>query len=262
MLIRANGIQMNYEVSGKKKAPVVMLSHSLGCSLAMWDPQLGALEPLFQVLRYDIRGHGRSETPPGPYKPELLAKDAIALLDGLGIDKVHWVGVSMGGMIGQSVGLNRPDRLKSLALCDTTGVIPPEAQILWRERIAAVHEKGIESQLESTLERYFTPSFLKANPPMLGAIRKQFLATPVEGYLGCVEAIRSLNYLDRLSEIKIPTLIMVGEDDPGTPVSASEAMHKRISNSKLVIIPSARHLPNLEQPEFFNTSLLTFLKGL
>lgn len=262
MLIKANGIQMNYEVSGKKNAPVVTLSHSLGCSLAMWDRQLGALEPHFKVLRYDIRGHGGTETRPRPYNPELLAKDAVALLDALGIDKVHWVGVSMGGMIGQAMGLYHPDRLKCLVLCDTTGALPPEAQILWRERIAAVHEKGIESQLESTLERYFTPSFIKANPPILRAIRKQFLATPVEGYLGCVDAIRSLNYLDRLSEIKIPTLIMVGEEDPGTPVSASEAMHERISSSKLVIIPSARHIPNVEQPEVFNTNLMTFLKSL
>ncbi len=262
MLIKANGIQMNYELSGKKKASVVILSHSLGCSLGMWDPQMDALGPHFQVLRYDIRGHGRSEAPPGPYTPELLAKDAIALLDALGIDKVHWVGLSMGGMIGQAVALNHPDRLKSLALCDTTAVIPPEAQPLWQERIDAVRRKGIESQMEPTMERYFTPSFLKSNPPMLGVIRKQFLATPAEGYLGCVEAIRRLNYLDRLSEIKIPTLIMVGEDDPGTPVSASQAIHKKISNSKLVIIQSARHLPNVEQSEVFNTNLLTFLKSL
>ena len=262
MLIKANGIQMNYELSSKKRASVVILSHSLGCSLTMWDPQMDALEPQFQILRYDIRGHGRSEAPPGPYTPELLAKDAIALLDALEIDKVHWVGLSMGGMIGQAVALNYPDRLKSLALCDTTGAIPPEAQPLWQDRIDAVHRKGIDSQMEPTMERYFTPSFLKSNLPMLGAIRKQFLATPVEGYLGCVEAIRRLNYLDRLSEIKIPTLIMVGEDDPGTPVSASQAIHEKISNSKLVIIKSARHLPNVEQPNAFNTNLLTFLKSL
>jgi 3-oxoadipate enol-lactonase len=124
MLIKANGIQMNLEVSGKKRTSVVILSHSLGCSLTMWDPQMDALEPHFQVLRYDIRGHGRSEAPPGPYTPELLAKDAIALLDALEIDKVHWVGLSMGGMIGQAVALNHSDRLKSLALCDTTGVMP------------------------------------------------------------------------------------------------------------------------------------------
>ncbi len=253
---------MNYELSGKKKASVVILSHSLGCSLTMWEPQMHALEPHFQVLRYDIRGHGRTEATPGPYTSELLAKDAIALLDGLGIDKVHWVGLSMGGMIGQAVALNHSDRLESLALCDTTGAIPLEAQHLWQERIDAVCEKGIGSQMEPTMERYFTPSFLKSDPPMLGAIRKQFLATPADGYLGCVEAIRRLNFLDRLSKIKIPTLIMVGEDDPGTPVSASQAIHEKISNSRLVIIQSARHLPNVEQPEAFNTNLLTFLKSL
>jgi 3-oxoadipate enol-lactonase len=262
MLIKANGIQMNYELSGKKNSSVVILSHSLGCSLTMWDPQMDALEPYFQVLRYDIRGHGRSEAPPGPYTPELLAKDIIALLDALEIDKVHWVGLSMGGMIGQAVALNHADRLKSLALCDTTAIIPPEAQPLWQERIDAVREKGIESQMELTMERYFTPSFLKLNPPILGAIRKQFLATPAEGYLGCVEAIRRLNFLERLSTIKISTLIMVGEDDPGTPVSASQAIHKQISNSRLIIIRSARHLPNVEQPDAFNTNLVSFLKSL
>jgi len=261
MLIKANGIQMNYELSGRKDDPVVMLSHSLGSSLVMWNPQMKALEPHFQLLRYDIRGHGKSEAPPGAYTLELLGEDAVALLDILEIEKVHWVGLSMGGMIGQSVALNYPRRLKSLALCDTTAAIAPEAQPLWQERIDAVREKGVASQLEPTMERWFTPSFLKLNPYMLGVIRNEFLATPAQGYLGCIYAIRKLNYLDRLSEIKIPTLIMVGEDDAGTPVSASEAMHQVIPNSKLVIITSARHLSNVEQPEIFNTTLLTFLKS-
>jgi 3-oxoadipate enol-lactonase len=262
MRIKANGIQMNYELSGKKDTPVVILSHSLGSSLVMWDPQMKILEPHFQVLRYDIRGHGRSEASAGPYTLELLGNDAIGLLDALRIDRVHWIGLSMGGMIGQSIALNQRNRLRSLALCDTGAVIAAEAQPIWQERLDAVREKGVESQVEITMERWFTPSFLKLNPPMLGVIRKQFLAIPREGYMGCIEAIRKLNYLDRLSEIKIPTLIMVGEDDPGTPVAASEAMHKRIANSKLVIIPSARHLSNLEQPETFNANLLTFLKSL
>ncbi|MGQ9645402.1 MAG: 3-oxoadipate enol-lactonase [Thermodesulfobacteriota bacterium] len=262
MLIKANGIQMNYELSGKKGASVVMLSHSLGSSLLMWNPQIKALEPHFQVLRYDIRGHGKSEAPPGAYTLELLAEDAVALLDALGIDHVHWIGLSMGGMIGQSVALSYPRRLRSLVLCDTAAAIAPEAQPIWQERIDAVREKGVASQLEPTLERWFTPSFLKLNPYMLGLIRKEFLATPAKGYLGCIYAIRKLNYLNRLSEIDMPTLIMVGEDDPGTPISASEAMHQRIPNSKLVIIKSARHLSNVEQPEVFNTNLLAFLKAL
>jgi len=262
MLIKAHGIQMNYELTGKKDASIVMLSHSLGSSLLMWNPQMKPLEPHFQVLRYDIRGHGGSETPPGPYTLEMLGEDAIGLLDALSIDKVQWVGLSLGGMIGQSVALNYPKRLRSLVLSDTAAAIAPEAQSIWEERIDAIREKGVESQLEPTMERWFTPSFLRQNPPMFEVIRKQFLTTTAQGYLGCIEAIRKLNYLDQLSEIKIPTLILVGEDDPGTPVAASEAMHKKISNSKLVIIKSARHLSNIEQPEAFNATLLTFLKSL
>jgi 3-oxoadipate enol-lactonase len=262
MLIKANGIQMNYELSGKKDGPFVILSHSLGSSLVMWNPQIKALEPHFQVLRYDIRGHGKSEAPPGAYNLELLGEDAVALLDVLEIEKVHWIGLSMGGMIGQGIALNYPKRLQSLALCDTMAVVPEEAQPIWQERIDAVREKGVASQLEPIMERWFTPTFLSLNPYMLGVIRKEFLATPAQGYLGCIYAIRKLNYLDRLSTIKIPTLIMVGEDDPGTPVSASEAMLQRIPDSKLVIIKSARHLSNVEQPEVFNTNLITFLKSL
>jgi 3-oxoadipate enol-lactonase len=261
MLIRANGIQMNYELSGKKEAPVAMLSHSLGSSLLMWNPQRKVLESQFQVLRYDIRGHGKTEAPPGAYTLELLGEDAVALLDLLEIERVHWVGLSMGGMIGQGVALNYPKRLQSLTLCDTMAIVPEEAQPIWQERIDAVRDRGVASQLEPTMERWFTPSFLRLNSHMLGVIRNEFLATPAQGYLGCIYAIRKLNYLDRLSEIKMHTLIMVGEDDPGTPVAASEAIHQRIPNSRLVIIKSARHLSNVEQPEVFNTNLLTFLKG-
>jgi 3-oxoadipate enol-lactonase len=167
----------------------------------------------------------------------------------------------MGGMIGQCLALNYPHRLKSLVLCDTASVIPSDAQPIWQERIDKARKKGMEALLEETMERWFTPAFLTKNSQMLALIQKQFLATPVSGYIGCAEAIRKLNYLDRLSEIKMPTLIMVGEDDPATPVSASVAMHERISNSKLVILPSAHHLSNVEQTEAFNTALLTFLKN-
>ena len=261
MRIKANGIQMNYELSGKKGAPVVVLSHSLSSSLLMWNPQMDVLNLYFQVLRYDIRGHGDSDTPLGAYTLELLGNDAIGLLDALNINQVHFIGLSMGGMIGQCLALNYPHRLKSLVLCDTASVIPSDAQPIWQERIDKARKKGMEALLEETMERWFTPAFLTKNSQMLALIQKQFLATPVPGYIGCAEAIRKLNYLDRLSEIKMPTLIMVGEDDPATPVSASVAMHERISNSKLVILPSARHLSNVEQTEAFNTALLTFLKN-
>jgi 3-oxoadipate enol-lactonase len=261
MRIKANDIQMNYELSGKKGAPVVILSHSLSSSLVMWNPQMDALNPYFQVLRFDTRGHGNSDAPSGAYTLDLLEEDVIKLMDVLGIDRAHFVGLSMGGMIGQGLALKHPHRLKSLVLCDTTAVFPPESQPIWDERVDKAHKKGMEALFEETMERWFTPTFLKQNSPMVKLIREQILATPVAGYIGCAEALRRLDYLDRLREIKMPTLIMVGEDDPGTPVSASEAMHKRILNSKLVILPSARHLSNVEQTEAFNAPLLKFLKN-
>jgi 3-oxoadipate enol-lactonase len=261
MRIRANGIQINYELSGKKGAPVVVLSHSLSASLLMWNPQMEVLNPHFQVLRYDIRGQGGSDAPSGAYTLELLANDVIGLLDALSVSQVHFVGLSIGGMIGQGLALNRPHRLRSLALCDTASIVLQEAQPIWQERINKVLSKGIGALLDETMERWFTPAFLKQGSLMVEIIRKQILATSVQGYIGCAEAIRNLNYLNRLSGIKIPTLIMVGEDDPGTPVSASQAIHERISNSKLVVLPSARHLSNVEQTEAFNAALLTFLKN-
>jgi 3-oxoadipate enol-lactonase len=262
MRIRVNDIHINYELSGKSDSQVVVLSHSLSSSLLMWNPQTDALNAHFRVLRYDIRGHGGSDAPSGAYTLELLAEDFIRLLDGLGMDRVHFVGLSLGGMVGQCLALNDPHRLSSLALCDTAAVVPAEAQPLWQERMDKARGEGMRALFEQTMERWFTPSFLKQDSKMVALVRQQILATPVSGYIGCAEAIRKLNFLGRLSEIKIPTLIMVGEEDPGTPVSASEAMHKRIPNSKLVVLPSARHLSNVEQAGAFNAALLKFLMSL
>jgi 3-oxoadipate enol-lactonase len=259
MKIQANDIQINYELSGRDDAPVVMLSHSLASSLVMWNPQLDVLESKFKVLRYDTRGHGDSDAPEGKYTLELLAADAVALMDALGIDAVHFVGLSMGGMIGQNLALDHGNRLKSLTLCDTAAVMPDEAQPIWQQRIAAAREKGLQDQVDETLERWFTPEYLSQNSPRVELIRRQILATPVAGYIGCSEAIRDLDNLKRLSEINLPTLIMVGEEDPGTPVAASEAMQERIDGSELVVLPAARHLSNIEQSGAFNEALMGFL---
>ena len=261
MKINANGININYELTGPKGAPVVMLSHSLACSMVMWQPQLAVLESAFQVLRFDTRGHGDSDAPEGAYTLEQLTADAVNLLDALNIETVHYVGLSMGGMIGQCLALDYTDRLRSLALCDTAAVMPDEAQPIWQQRIDAAGQTGMGDQVDETLERWFRPEYLELNPPEVEMIRRQILATPVTGYVGCCEAIRRLEYLDRLSGIKVPTLIMVGEEDPGTPVAASEAMHAQIARSKLVILPEARHLSNIEQAEAFNTALMEFLSS-
>ena len=259
MKVEANGIEINYELSGKEGAPVVVLSHSLGSSLEMWNPQIAALEPHYRILRFDTRGHGGSEAPAQHYSLDQLGEDTLSLLDVLRIDGLHFVGLSMGGMIGQYLALNHGNRLRSLALCDTAALIPPEAQPVWQERIDTAHESGLVALVDDTLQRWFTPPYLEQNPPQVQLIRKLFLSTPLAGYVGCSEAIRRLDYLERLSEIKIPTLIIVGRDDPGTPVEAAQAMHNRISDSKLVVLDSAAHLSNVEQSEAFTQSLLKFL---
>jgi 3-oxoadipate enol-lactonase len=261
MRIQTRTIATNYELSGPEKVPVVMLSHSLGSSLSMWNPQMAALEPQFRVLRYDTRGHGASDAPAGAYTLDQLVEDARALLDALTIDRVHFVGLSMGGMIGQGLALACPERLSSLTLCSTSALIPEQAQPAVQERIDTARKEGLQALAEATLARWFTPEYLKKNPPEAALIRRQLLATQVAGYIGCTEAIRRLNYMEQLYRIKIPTLIMVGEDDPGTPVAASKAIHERIPGSKLVIIPKMLHLHNVENPALFNANLLEFLRG-
>ena len=260
MKIEVNGIQINYELSGGKEAPVVVLSHSLASSMVMWQPQLELLESHFRVLRYDMRGHGKSEATDGAYTLDQLAADVISLLDTLNMDFVHFVGLSIGGMIGQCLALDYADRLQSLTLCDTAPVIPEEAKPLFEERLNKARDKGLKALVEETLGRWFTLPFLKRNPAEVEMIRSQILATPLAGFIGCSKAILGLNYLERLAEIKLPTLIIVGEDDLGTPMAASAAMHERIQNSKMVVLPAAAHLSNIEQAEAFNAALLGFLK--
>lgn len=262
MKSKVNGVEIHYELSGKEGAPLVVLSHSLGSGGVMWEPQLPALDPQFRVLRSDTRGHGESAPVPGPYSFELLAEDVIGLLDGLGIPRMHFIGLSMGGMIGQALGLHHADRLLSLTLCDTAAANPPGSREIWQERIDQVRKGGLAPLLEPTLERWFSPEYLQSQPPILEKIRGQFLATSINGYIGCSQAIMELDYLDRIRSIKVPTLIVVGEDDPGTPVSAARAMEERINGSRLVILPGARHLSNVEQADRFNRAVIDFLVSL
>lgn len=261
MRTEANGIQTHYDLSGKDDAPVVMLGHSLGTSMIMWDAQIEQLQQQYRVLRYDTRGHGNTEAPREAYTLDQLGDDAIALLDGLGIDQIHWVGLSMGGMIGQNLALRYPNRLYSVCLCDTMAQIPVEAQTMWTNRIALAEGEGMMSLVQPLVERWFSATYLKENPASVQAIREQVVKTPVDGFVGCCHAIRELDYLDSLVNIKTPALIVVGEDDPATPVAASQAMNARMPDSRLTVIPDARHLSNIEQARMFNDTLLAFLRS-
>lgn len=254
-----NGISMEYELFGPEGAPTVMVSHSLGSSLIMWAPQLPPLALKFQVLCYDTRGHGGTAAPDGAYSLDMLGDDAIALMDGLNLAQVHWVGLSMGGMIGQNIALRGGDRFKSLTLCNTSSQIPAAGRATWDQRIAMATGSGMDLLADGTMERWFTPGYLAGKPSSVDAIRKQFLATAPTGFAGCCHALKSLDYLEQLPSIIVPTMIIAGADDMSTPVAASEAMAERIPGSQLVVLEDAAHLSNIEQAETFNAAMMGFL---
>jgi 3-oxoadipate enol-lactonase len=261
MKFLGNGITIDYEFFGPEGAPVVVLSHSLGSSSIMWAPQLPQLTERFRVLCYDTRGHGGTSAPEGEYSLDQLGNDALALLDGMDLPQVHWVGLSMGGMIGQNLALRQNGRFKSLTLCDTSSQIPVTARSTWDDRIAMATAGGMESLADPTMERWFTAPYLASKPSAVESIREQFLATPAAGFIGCCHALKPLDYLDQLHTIDLPTMIIVGAEDTGTPVSASEAMHGQIANSQMVVLPQAAHLANVEQPEGFTKALMGFLNA-
>jgi 3-oxoadipate enol-lactonase len=259
MKITANGISMNYQLDGPANAPAVTLSHSLATNLSMWDPQIPALTSRYRVLRYDTRGHGGTDAPEGPYSLDQLAEDVRALLTALGIARTHFIGLSMGGMIGQNLGLQHPQILHSLVLSDTSSRVPAEAKPMWEERIAVARAQGMDPHVEPTVSRWFTASFRQKRPRVIDPVRAMIRATNPQGYIGCSQAIMALNLTDRLQAISVPTLIIVGEDDAGTPVAASRTIHEKIQGSELVILKSASHLSNMEQPEAFNQAVTAFL---
>lgn len=258
MQIQANGISVNYAVEGPEDGPVVVLSHSLAANLAMWDWQMPVLGN-YRVVRYDTRGHGGTDAPAGDYTLDILADDLFGLLDAFDLDAVHYVGLSMGGMIGQAAALKDQGRFLSLALCDTSSVIPLGGKNAWIERIDAAKVGGMEPLVPSTIERWFSPGYQDTSSVEVDKIREMIRSTPVDGFCGCCHAIMGLNLTDQLSAITVPTLLIVGEDDPGTPVAAHEVIHENIDGSKLVILPDARHFSNVEQQDAFNKVLAEFL---
>lgn len=257
MKIKANGINVNYEVAGD--GPWVTLSHSLACNLGMWDEQMQALTAKYKVLRYDTRGHGATDAPDGPYTLDQMAADAHAMLRALGIERTHWVGLSMGGMIGQTFALKYPGVFESLVLADTTSRYEPAAAATWADRVDTVREKGMAAMVDSTLGRWFTEPFRESHPAIMERVAGYIGTTPAAGYIGACQAIPQINLTDRLGEIECPTLVIVGEQDAGTPVALARAIHAAMPGSELVIIPSASHLSNIEQPQAFNAALLGFL---
>ncbi len=262
MKAKVNGIEMYYEVHGEEGAPWLTLSHSLACSVRMWDPQIEAFRDRYRILAYDARGHGESMAPAGPYTLEMMAEDLHALLKHLNIERSHFAGLSMGGMIGQTFALRYPGMLASLILADTTSRYPAEAAGIWAERIKTAETRGMQPLVQPTLERWFTEPFRKSHAEVVERIGALIAATPVAGYVGCSHAIPKINLTARLKDIKCPMLVICGEQDAGTPPAMAREIHDSAPGSKLVLIPHAAHISNMEQPQAFTRAIEAFLAGV
>jgi len=261
MKATVNGIETYYEIHGREGAPWLVFSHSLACSVRMWDGEIAKHKDRYRVLVYDTRGHGSSAAPKGPYTLEMLADDLHELLKKLAIRKAHFCGLSMGGMIGQTFALKYPGIFDTLTLADTTSSYPPDAAPMWQERIRIAESKGMAPLVQPTLERWFTQAFRKSQPDKVQRVAALIEKTPVPGYVGCCAAIPKINVTARLKEIKTPALVICGADDPATPPAMARVIQENLPGARLAVIPQAAHLANVEQPEAFNRALGDFLSS-
>lgn len=255
--IHAAGLRHYYRLDGADRRPVVIFSHSLGCDHTQWDPQSAALAPDFQVLRYDTRGHGATDVPPGDSTIELLAKDVLTIADALAIERFAFCGLSLGGMIGQWLAANAPDRITVVVLANTSSRFPDPGPMETRRR--AVLEQGMAAVQEAVMGRFFSPERLAANPPEVAQIRRILLATNPTGYAGCCAAVRDMDQTALLSRIRTPMLIIAGDRDQSTPWAGhGDVLAREIPHARVERFPTA-HLSNLEEPESFNAALRRFL---
>ena len=245
--------RLNHRLDGPDDAPVLVLSGSLGTDHSMWDAQAPALCERFRLLRYDQRGHGRSEVPPGPYAIEDLGGDVVALLDELGIERASFCGLSIGGMTGMWLGANAPERVERLVLCSTAAFFPPRD--MWDERIETARAEGPGAMADATLERWFTPAFHEERPDEIERFRGMLQRTDPEGYAACSEAIRDMDLREALGRIEAPTLVIMGDEDPSTPPEKGEEIAAAIPDASLTVLSPARHIANVERPDEFAAAL-------
>lgn len=258
-VITVDNTRLNYQIEGSESSPVIIFSNSLGTDIGMWAPQIPELLPHFRVLRYDTRGLGASDAPPGEYTMEQLERDVIALADAVQISRFAFVGLSLGGMIGQRIGAHFPSRVSALVLANTSPYVAPKSP--WDDRRRAVLDHGMQAIVDMAMNRFFSPETLAKNDPLVNAIRTTFLGTNAAGYAACCSAIRDMDHRPLLSAISAPTLIIAGDRDVSTPWTGhGEVLAREIPGAKAVHLATA-HLSNVEAPREFNSAVLDFLSS-
>ncbi|AOW14369.1 3-oxoadipate enol-lactonase [Hydrogenophaga crassostreae] len=253
---KINHISIRYQLEGDKDAPVLMLCNSLGTTLEMWEPQMATLLTQFQVLRYDVRGHGQSDVPAGPYSIEQLGLDAIGLLNHLGLTRVDFCGLSMGGMTGMWLGTHHPDRIQRLVFSNTAAQLGTAE--LWNARLEVLHKEGMAGLTPSILDRWLTQAFQQRAPQAVERVRGMLLGTTPAGYEANVRAIIAMDQRPDIHRIPVPTLVIAGRHDGSTPPALGLEIHQRVSGSRYVELDAA-HLSNWEQAEAFSAALMGFL---
>ncbi len=249
--------RIRYRFDGPVDAPVLVLSNSLGTDLSMWDAQIPAFAQRLRVLRYDTRGHGASTATPGPYSIAQLGRDVLGLLDALGIARAHFCGLSMGGMVGQWLGVNAPERIERLVLCNTAALIGPAE--LWDKRIAAVREGGMAAIADAVIARWFTEAFVAAHPEAVAPVRRVLEACTPEGYTAACAAVRDMDQREAVAAITVATLVIAGAHDLATPPADGRFLAERIPGARYLELEAA-HLSNIEAEERFTEGVLGFLR--
>lgn len=256
--VRTGNFVTHYDLTGNRDAPVLVFANSLGTDMHLWDAQIPTFAARFRVVRYDMRGHGLTEPPAGvdAYTIDELAGDVLALADALEIERFHYCGLSIGGMVGQRLGARAPDRVRSLALCNTamTVAVPQN----YRDRADAVRKNGLAAIGDAVLERWFTPKFLAANPDIARGMRTMLTHNSVAGYVGCCLALAAMDLTADARRIACPTLVVAGAQDQATPPAAARAIVAAAKNIKLVDIPDCAHLSAVERPAELTAVLSEF----
>ena len=252
---------LNYRFDGAEGLPVLVLSNSLGTSLGMWDEQIPAFAKHFRVLRYDTRGHGESSVSPGPYSIEQLGRDVLGLLDGLGIERFTFCGLSMGGLIGQWLALHAGPRLQRLVLCNTAAKIGTEQ--VWNDRIKTVlngQQQAMRDMRDASIARWFTPGFAEQQPDVARRITDMIASTSPDGYVANCAAVRDADFREQLAGITVPTLVVCGAKDPVTTVEHGQFIQTQVAGAELAVFEAA-HLSSVEAGEAFTQRVLEFLVG-
>lgn len=258
MFLSVNGLDLHLHQSGPADAEALLLLHSLGTQAAIWETAAEAFAPRYRVLRPDLRGHGLSGVTPGPYSIEGLTHDILALLDKLAIERAHVAGISIGGMMAQSLASLAPERVRSLILVDTALSIPPAQS--WCERAALVRSEGMEKLIEPVVARWVTAASLQT--PEAHALRRMLRQTDPEGYAAAAEAIAAADLRHAVAKLNVPTLVLVGEEDAATPISSAEALRDSIPGAQLAIIHGAAHIPTMERPDHVIERMRSFLDAI